>query len=460
MAGVAFAGGERASKALRGAKSARNSNLLGAASQAQQPPTPAPAVGSPTPQIIIAGQAQRFAVPDCIPRKGDEPSREACRAITQVLRNDLRFEFEAQQFVPENLFSAITALNPDAPNFEDWKGIGAQVLVITRAEVTGGDLNLEMKVHFVSSGQVMLAKRYSGKADNPRVFAHQASDDIMTLTPIKGVAKSKIAFVSDRDASKERRTKELYIMDYDGFNPRRVTVNRSMNILPNWSPDGRTLAYVSYRQGAPEIFLAHIYEGKNTNVTGGKGGQSFAPSFSPDGKRIAYASSRGGNMDIWVSNLDGSDARRLTSNSSSETAPAWSPTGQEIAFTSDRGGSPQIYVMDSEGLNVRRLTNVGNYNDAPAWNPAKQWSEIAYTARLEGGTFDIAVIDLATHQVRQITQGRGSCEYPSWAPNGRHLVFACNRGGTWQITISDRDGRTLQALPAGAGSNAMPDWGQ
>jgi TolB protein len=116
--------------------------------------------------------------------------------------------------------------------------------------------------------------------------------------------------------------------------------------------------------------------------------------------------------------------------------------------------------MDTEGLNVRRLTSVGNYNDAAAWNPSKQYAEIAYTSRLEsGGGFDIAVVDLASRQVRQITQGRGSCEYPAWAPNGRHLVFACTRGGTWQITVADREGRSLQTLSTGPGSNAQPDWG-
>jgi TolB protein len=108
---------------------------------------------------------------------------------------------------------------------------------------------------------------------------------------------------------------------------------------------------------------------------------------------------------------------------------------------------------------VRRLTTVGGYNDAPAWNPSKQFSEIAYTSRLDGATFDIAVVDLATRQVRQLTQGRGSCEYPSWAPSGRHLTFSCRRGKTWQITVADREGRSLQALPAGDGNNAYPDWG-
>jgi TolB protein len=421
----------------------------------------APPQEPPVEQIVIGGVTPRFAVPDCVARKPDEASQAACRTLTQVLRADLRFE-GLFQFVPDSLMSAIPPLDPQAPRFDDWKGIGAKILVATQAEVTDGELRVEVRVYFVDSGQPMLQRRYAGKALNPRSFAHQASDDIMTLTQYKGVARTRIAFVSDRDATRERPSKELYIVDYDGFDPRRVTVNASLNILPAWRPDGQALAYVSYRQGSPLLYLAKIFEGQSVaNLSGEKGdGQVFSPTFSPDGRSLAFASNRSGSTDIWVAGADGSQARRLTTTQAKDTAPCFSPTGQELAFTSDRTGTPQLWLMDNEGLNVRRLTvGSGSYNDGCAWNPAKQYSEIAYTARLEAGGFDIAIIDLATRQVRQITQGRGSCEYPSWAPNGRHLVFACERNRRWEITVADREGRSFQTLATGPGNNVQPDWG-
>jgi TolB protein len=413
----------------------------------------------PVERIVIGGVTPRFAVPDCVPRRPDDASRAACARLTEVLRRDLRFEglFE---FVPEDLVATLPPLDPEAPNFEDWKAVGARILVLTRTEVTDGEITVEVRVYFVDSGQTMLARRYSGRADNPRVFAHQASDDIMTLTQYKGVARTRIAFTSDRD-DPARRAKELYIVDYDGFNPRRLTVNGSLNILPAWSPDGAGLAYVSFRQGGPLVYLARIFEGKSVpNLTGERDtSQAFAPAFSPDGRRLAFASNRSGNLDVWVVNADGSGPRRLTTTPAADTAPCWSPTGQEIAFTSNRAGTPQIWVMDADGLNVRRLTTVGGYNDGCAWSPSSQHSEIAYTARLEAGGFDIAIIDLATRQVRQITERRGSCEYPSWAPNGRHLVFSCERAKRWELAVSDREGRRITTLATGPGNNAQPDWG-
>ena len=432
--------------------------LAAHAAAAPAPPTPVATTEGGIKEFMIGGTATRVAVPDCVPK--DDAAREACKTITEVLKKDLAFE--EMTIVSDSLYKMLPALKPDAPNFEDWKSIGAQALVILKGEVAAGALNLEVRMLNVDSGQPMLAKRYSNKADNARFVAHTAADDILALAQIRGVARSKIAFVSDRDAVKGKATKEIYIMDYDGHNPRRVTVNRSINTLPAWNPDGNSLAYISYRTGMPELFTAWIYEGRSSGFPPSKGAKIYAHSISPNGKKIAYALARGsGNLDIWVANIDGSGPQRLTESASSNTAPTWSPTGNEIAFVREvRISSPQIYMMDSDGLNQRRVPTVGSYNDGPAWNPSKEFTEIAYTSRIEN-RFEVAVVDLASGQVRQITIGQGHCEAPTWAPNGRHLAFACEpRGGKWQIAVLDRLGRgRIQYLAAGAGNNVYPDWG-
>ena len=184
--------------------------LLGAAAipfvwdhgQAQQTPPPQPPSGGQVPIIDIVGGNQRVAVPNCVPRAGDEAARTACQTITEVLRNDLRFE--NVRFVPESLMSAIPAQDPDAPNFVDWQGIQATFLVTTRAQVTGGEMAVDAKVYFVPGKQNILSKRFNGRPDNPRLFAHQVSDEFMALSQLRGVARTKIAFVSDRDAARKR----------------------------------------------------------------------------------------------------------------------------------------------------------------------------------------------------------------------------------------------------------------
>ncbi len=419
--------------------------------------SPARAAQEPDAHIVVGEGNQRVAIPDCIPRKGDGASREACRVITEVLRADQTFE-GMFPLVPESRFSAIPPMNPDSPDPEEWRSVGADLLVVTTAEPGADDLTIGCKVYRLATGRRLMGKTYPAKAGNLRVVAHQASDDIVALTQYRGVARTRVLFASDRDASRENRAKELYVVDYDGYDARPMTTGAFLNILPAWNPDGRSFAYISYGTGSPEIFVSSIFDPKPINLTDGRAGQTYAVSWSPDGRKIAYGSNKGGAMDIWVANPDGGEGRRLTTSPESDTSPCWSPTGQEIAFASSRSGAPQIWVMDTEGLNVRRLTTVGSYNDHPAWNPSKQFTEIAYTSRLDRG-FEVAVIDLATSQVRQITQGHGSCESPSWAPNGRHLVFACDQGQGWQITVSDRYGRQVRTLDTGAGNNAQPVWG-
>jgi TolB protein len=226
-----------------------------------------------------------------------------------------------------------------------------------------------------------------GAASNPRFFAHAIADEIhQTQVNLRGVARTKLAFVSDRDGERikqafgDRAVKEIYTSDYDGQNQRRLTTGRGLNITPAWAPDGRALAFTSYRRGFGDIFISNIYQGTiPENPTKGRG-ESFLPAWSPDGTRIAFTSDRDGNPEIYVMNRDGSSLLRLTSNPAIDVTPTWSPSGTQIAFTSDRSGSPQIYVISADGAGgARRITNEP-YCDRPTWSPPP-FNEIAFASR-------------------------------------------------------------------------------
>jgi TolB protein len=288
------------------------------------------------------------------------------------------------------------------------------------------------------------------------------------LRNLDGVARTRIAFTSDRDAeaaigrplADPGQGKEIYLMDYDGAQQRRLTTNHALNIGPTWGPDGRMLAYVTFPPGSsPDIFLT-LLDGRPLTrpARGADTIANHSPSISPDGTKIAFTSSRGGqagNYDIWVVNRDGTGLRDLTPNTprSMEGAPTWSPNGEQIAFTSDRTGTNQIFVMNADGTSVRRIT-FAEKCDRPAWSTL---NFIAYTLEHAGGK-DIAVTDLARMEARILTDGLGSNEQPTVAPNGRHVAFVTSRWGKRQIaTIDYPDGQNYRQLTT-VGNNTYPSW--
>jgi TolB protein len=325
-------------------------------------------------------------------------------------------------------------------------------------------VRVEVRLFNVRSRQSVFAKEYSGSAANARLYAHTIADEIhQQQRALRGVARTKLTFSSDRNREKltgtveNRDTKEIYIADYDGANQRRITVNRQLNITPVWSPDARAIAYTSYRRGYPDIFVALIYQGTQETPTNSRG-QNWLPAYSPDGTRIAFTSNRDGNPELYVVNRDGSNVRRLTQHPAIDTTPTWSPSGTQIAFTSDRSGSPQIYIMGADGGSLRRLTTAESYADRPTWSPAP-FNEIAFAARTGPG-YDIKVYDLASGQTRQITFGEGSNESPAYSPNGRHLAFVSTRANrVHHVFTIARDGRGVRQVTRD-GNNFTPSWSQ
>lgn len=439
--------------------------MAGLAAQPQQgtqPPTP----GSQQPSEITttitseAGSPPRFALPDFIPLSNDAEIVDAARAISRVLFDDLTFEREFS-LIPRDTYASIPAATSLANvPFDRWRELNADGLIIGTVQRTAAGIQVDVRLFNVRNRQTAFSREYTGSAANRRLYAHTIADELhQQQRALRGVARTKLTFNSDRDGERlggtveNRNVKEVYIADYDGENQRRVTTNRSLNINSVWSPDGRSLAYTSYRRGPPNIFIANIYEGTGGEITKGVG-QNWLPSFSPDGTRIAFSSTRDGNPEIYVANRDGSNLRRLTNHPAADVSPTWSPTGLQIAFTSDRTGSPQIYAMGTDGLGLQRITTE-SYADRPTWSPAP-YNEIAYASRSGSGN-DIKVRDLASGQVRQLTFGEGTNESPAFAPNGRHLAFMSTRSGRAQIFTVTRDGRGLRQVTR-TGSNYQPDW--
>jgi TolB protein len=387
----------------------------------------------------------KIAVPDAETSAGYTTTTAE---LVETLREDLLFSgfFEV---VDPSLYSLVPPASDGNVRHDDWISIGADALVSIRVPVQDDRIDLEARLYDNASRGVLFARRYGGELPTLRRVAHLLADDLVRhYTGRPGVALSRIAFVSEFQGNKE-----IYLMDYDGRRIRRLTSSGTINLAPVWSPDGRELAFMSWRGRQPGVYVMSA-EGKLGVLKTVGGELSSAPDWSPDGTKIAYTSDVDGNTEIYVLDRTTQRNRRLTHNRAIDTAPAFAPTAREIAFTSDRSGSPQIYVMDAEGINVRRLSWESSYNDSPAWSPSGD--RLAYASRLEG-RFHVVVLDIPTGRLTRLTRGGHDNENPRWSPDGRHLVFASNRTGTYQIYTMAADGSNVRRLTRGV-DGFTPDW--
>ena len=287
-------------------------------------------------------------------------------------------------------------------------------------------------------GGVVLQKTYTGTT---REAAHRFSDDIVeTLTGGKGIASSKISFVSNRSGAKE-----IYIADYDGANVRQLTSDRAISVSPAISPDASKVAYTGYQSGYADIYLIDLASGARNRILKFPGTNSGA-SFSPDGTRLACTLSRDGNPELYIASANGSGARRLTTTRGVESSPSWSPDGSEIIYSSDERGGPQLYRI-SAGGGIGRLVPTGyGYCTEPSWSP--DGKKIAFTAR-QGG-FSISVLDLSSGATRILAQGQD----PSWGANSRHVIYS---DGSSILLLDTVKGRSTPVI-TGLGKVSEPSW--
>ena len=326
----------------------------------------------------------------------------------------------------------------------------AELLIKLNCSLKLGLFRLEGIVRNINTGSgFVFGKRYQGKYPLMRNIIHSFTNDfVKKITGEKGIALTKICFISD-----ESGAKEVYLVDYDGQNKKRVTSDKIIAACPDWSEDGKNLVYLSYLNNRTEIFFHNIKSNSRKILCSYPGLNAFA-AISKRGE-IALTLSKDGDPEIYVMQKNGSHLRRLTYSKGIDASPSWAPDGKKIAFVSDRSGSPQIYILDLSTKKVRRITYQGSYNTSPAWAP--EGNLIAYTSKREG-CFEICIINPDNGEFKAITSGPGSKEDPSWAPNGRQLVFSKKLRYKSNLYILDICTEKNYPLITGKGNYISPAW--
>jgi TolB protein len=389
--------------------------------------------------------------------QGSEPQlAELTRLFNDVLWHDLDFS-GVFELVPKSFYPMKVPSQPQEVIFEQWKSpeVNAQYLVYGNSSLERGQFVVECRLVDVNTTEAITGLRYRVTVDERgvRSAAHRFADEVVLKIGggIPGVAQTRICFVSDRTGSKE-----IWVMDYDGYGQHAITSHRSICLTPRWSRDNSKIAYTSYRRNNPDLYIQALIDNHLMSFPV-FGGLTTTPAWAPDGERIAFTSSQTQDPEIYISDIRGRNLKRLTNSRGVDISPVWNPkTGREIAFVSDRSGSPQIYIMDDEGANVRRLVTEGGEAVGPSWSPDGGLITFSWRKALSGN-FDIFVVDVVQGSYIQLTRDSGNNEHPVWSPDSRHIAFESSRLGAKQLFIMLANGTRQQAITT-SGRNTAPSW--
>ncbi|MBI5681723.1 MAG: Tol-Pal system beta propeller repeat protein TolB [Deltaproteobacteria bacterium] len=375
-----------------------------------------------------------IAIPDMIAVEGGDRLGQSVATMREVLVQDLTYSgffdiLDKKAYIED---SSLMRLTESEVNFKDWRVIGADVLIKGGVVLRGDDLIVDIRLFDVITEKTILGQRYKGKKDDIRRIMHRFANEVVELlTGEKGIFETKLLFVSESTGNKE-----IYLSDYDGYNVKQITQNKSINVSPIWSPDGNSIIYTSYKEGQPYLYMFELYTGKESRISS-HNGINIGARWSPSGKEIALTLSKDGNPELYILNIETKEFRRLTNNFGIDVSPSWSPDGKRIAFVSDIAGNPHIYMVNLELMSFTRLTYDGRYNASPAWSP--RGDKIAF-AKLGENVFNIWVMNTDGTEQTQLTYDLGNCENPTWSPNGRYVAFASTKERNSAIYIIRADG--------------------
>ena len=379
----------------------------------------------------------------------DEPeAQESSNTISNTLRSDLMrtryFELEENLGLVD-IKNIASSLNLARTKKADYLVFGELALMVN------GSWEIKAFVYDTQSQKAVLAKKFVSSTKGLRRAAHLLSDQIVKLLYGKrGIADTKIAFSNDATGRKE-----IYMVDYDGYNLKKLTKDRSINLLPRWSSDGTKIFYTTYRNNNPDIFYIDLKAGKISSLVKG-GGLNLIGGVSPDDSKIVFTMSRGENASIFIKELDTGNLRQLTDKYGVDGSPSFSPDGKFVTYVSNRSGNPQIYIFDLTTKQTRRLTKF-NWTDTPQWSPNGDW--IVFSGRQDPHhPIDLFLVDITGSQIRQLTADSGNNEDPFWSPDGRFIVFTTTRSGQRQIYVMDGDGSAQHLVANLKGNSFTPTW--
>lgn len=338
-------------------------------------------------------------------------------------------------------------------DLRDWSLLGMNSLVIGRVEQEGTGYRVSFTLYDVFRGEQLASSTLTTTQSGLRITAHRIADQIYEkLTGQQGVAATRIAYITSSGRG-EGQTVALRVSDADGYNSQTIVSSGDPILSPAWSPDGRRLAYVSFENRRPAIYVQELASGRR-DLVASYPGINGSPAFSPDGQRLAMTLSKDGNPDIYALNLLTRELTQLTDHFGIDTEPAWSPDGRDILFTSNRGGNPQIYRMSTAGGPAERVSFEGDYNARASYAPDGR--SIAMVSRVNG-QFRIAVQDLQRGYTRLLSNGSLD-ESPSFAPNGGMVIYATVHGGRGVLATASVDGGGNQRLSQDSGEVREPAW--
>ncbi|TFW31275.1 Tol-Pal system beta propeller repeat protein TolB [Massilia horti] len=394
-------------------------------------------------RVEIAGVGSN-QIPVAVAAFADESV--APEQVSAIIRADLE---------RSGVFKVIDARQPISEkasiDYGAWKSSGADALVIGSVErMADGRFAVRYKLLDTVKQSELSSMSDAVQSKYTRLQAHRIADDVYEkLIGVRGVFATRVAYVNENRAARDYR---LEVADADGAGVNVAVRSNEPIISPSWAPDGTKVAYVSFEQKKPVVYVQDLITGQRRVVANQKGNNS-APSWSPDGTKLAVALSKDGPTQVYVVGADGSGLRRVTNTFGIETEPQWAPDGQTLYFTSDRSGGPQIYKMSAAGGNATRVTFTGSYNISPRISP--DGKTLAWISQRDGN-FSLYAMDLASGQELRLADGATE---PSFSPNGKYIMYATKGGGRTSLAVVSVDGRVKQRLTTQAGNIREPSWG-